>query len=50
MTTRLPGVTPEQEALLRNLLARCLPGREVWAFGSRVKGTSRPASISIWRS
>lgn len=44
MTTRLPGVTPEQEALLRNLLVRCLPGREVWAFGSRVKGTSRPAS------
>ena len=26
------------------LLQRCLPDTEVWAYGSRVKGTARPAS------
>lgn len=30
--------------LLRGLLNRYLPGVTVWAFGSRIKGTSRPDS------
>ncbi len=31
-------------AMVRDILAQHLPGREVWAFGSRVKGTAKPHS------
>jgi predicted nucleotidyltransferase len=31
-------------ACLRSLLVRRLPGREVWAFGSRVNGRAKPHS------
>lgn len=34
-------LTPAQLALVRDLLARHLPGREVRAFGSRVTGRNR---------
>jgi predicted nucleotidyltransferase len=30
--------------LLLSLIARHLPGTAVWAFGSRITGTSRPSS------
>lgn len=29
---------------VRHILEKCLPGYEVWAFGSRVKGTAKPYS------
>ncbi len=31
-------------ALIRELLNRHLPGVEVWAYGSRIKGTAKPWS------
>jgi predicted nucleotidyltransferase len=34
-------MTPEQQALLLQLLHRFIPGVAVWAYGSRVKGTAR---------
>lgn len=34
-------VPPEDLATVQAILARLVPGREVWAFGSRVKGTAR---------
>ena len=34
-------ITPEQRKEILSLLSRYLPGVEVWAFGSRVKWTSR---------
>jgi predicted nucleotidyltransferase len=37
-------ITPSQEKELRALLRRYLPGVAAWAYGSRVKGTARPAS------
>ncbi len=37
-------ITAEQKTILENLLQTFLPGTTVWAFGSRVKFTSRPAS------
>ncbi len=37
-------ITPSQERELRSLLRRHVPGVTVWAYGSRVKGTARPAS------
>jgi len=37
-------ITPSQMKTLRALLRRHLPGVAAWAYGSRVKGTSRPAS------
>jgi predicted nucleotidyltransferase len=45
MATRsIVDITPAQERILSDLLARHLPGVTVWAYGSRVKGTARPAS------
>jgi len=38
------NITPLQHQLLGDLLNRFLPGTQIWAFGSRVKGTSRPDS------
>jgi len=35
---------PGEWEIVRDLLRRHVPGREVWAFGSRVKGTARPYS------
>ena len=35
---------PHEWEIVRDLLARHLPNREVWAFGSRVKGTAKPYS------
>lgn len=37
-------ITAEQKTILENLLQTFLHGTTVWAFGSRVKFTSRPAS------
>ncbi len=37
-------ITSEQTQTLDDLLDRYLPGVRVWAYGSRVKGTSRPDS------
>jgi type I restriction enzyme, S subunit len=37
-------ITPEQRRTILTLLKRYLPGVQVWAFGSRVKWTSRPES------
>jgi predicted nucleotidyltransferase len=37
----LIDLTPEQLTLLRGLLREHLPGVEVWAYGSRVKGNAR---------
>jgi predicted nucleotidyltransferase len=37
-------ITAEQWRIVRAILHRHLPGRAVWAFGSRVKGSARPYS------
>ena len=37
-------ITREQRETVRSLLERHLPNTEAWAYGSRVKWTSRPAS------
>ena len=37
-------VTPEQQEKLRSLLSSHLPNTEVWAYGSRIRWTSRPES------
>ena len=37
-------LTPEQRDIVLQLLARHLPNTEAWAYGSRVKWTSRPQS------
>ncbi|GFO66124.1 nucleotidyltransferase domain-containing protein [Geomonas paludis] len=37
-------ITPEQQKSILSLLSSFIPGTAVWAYGSRVKGTSRPAS------
>lgn len=47
MTAEKPrtlDLTPEQLKKLRELLTRHLPNTEVWAYGSRVKGTAKPWS------
>ena len=41
---RTLDLTPEQLKKLRELLTRHLPNTEVWAYGSRVKGTAKPWS------
>jgi len=38
------NITSVQHHLLRDLLNKFLPNVQVWAFGSRVKGHSRPDS------
>jgi type I restriction enzyme S subunit len=35
---------PGEWEIVRDLLRRHVPNREVWAFGSRVKGTAKPYS------
>ena len=35
---------PGECEIVCEILARRLPGREVWAFGSRAKGTAKPYS------
>jgi predicted nucleotidyltransferase len=35
---------PNQLAIVQEILAKYLPNKEVWAFGSRVKGTAKPLS------
>ena len=35
---------PDHLATVREILRHHAPGREVWAFGSRVRGTARAAS------
>lgn len=37
-------VEPRHWAIVQAILKQHLPGREVWAFGSRVKGTAKPHS------
>ena len=36
------SIEPHHLALVRQILARLLPGREVWAFGSRAGGGAHP--------
>jgi len=35
---------PNEWEIVRDILERHVPDREVWAFGSRVKGTAKPYS------
>ena len=37
-------VLPADAAAVKAILARLVPDREVWAYGSRVTGKARPAS------
>lgn len=37
-------LSPEQLAIVRSILARVIPDREVWVFGSRVQGRAKPFS------
>ncbi len=37
-------LTKQQVELVRSILAENLPGIRVWAFGSRVRGNSKPFS------
>jgi type I restriction enzyme S subunit len=37
-------VTPEEEEIILSLLTKHIPGREVWAIGSRVTGKCVPGS------
>ncbi len=38
------AMTSDQRETLVSLLSRHLPDTEAWAYGSRAKGTARPAS------
>ena len=42
----MTGLTlrPEELRIVRDILNQHLPGREVWAFGSRVTGAAKPYS------
>lgn len=42
--SRTLDLAPEQLKQVRELLTRYLPNTEVWAYGSRVKGTAKPWS------
>jgi type I restriction enzyme S subunit len=37
-------ISPEQWEIVRDVLQKHIPQHEVWAFGSRAKGTSKPYS------
>jgi type I restriction enzyme S subunit len=37
-------VRPQEWGLIEGILDRIVPGRTVWAFGSRVHGTAKPFS------
>jgi predicted nucleotidyltransferase len=41
MTIPPIDVSPEELRIVRDILRRHVPDREVWAFGSRVQGTAR---------
>jgi len=43
-TTPTLELTPEQQSNVRELLKHYLPGTEVWAYGSRAKGSPKPWS------
>jgi type I restriction enzyme S subunit len=38
------AMRPEELAIVRAILARHVPGVEVWAFGSRARGIAKPYS------
>ena len=38
------GLAPQDVTAILAFLQRYVPGAEVWAFGSRVRGTARPFS------
>lgn len=38
------GVSAEHKQLMREIFQRCVPGVEVWIFGSRVCGPVKPSS------
>ncbi|MDO4693875.1 MAG: nucleotidyltransferase domain-containing protein [Eikenella sp.] len=42
--TQALALSPEQLALVRQILQRHVPQYAVWAFGSRSKGTAKPYS------
>ena len=37
-------LSPHDRQELQRILKACIPGFEVWAFGSRAKGTAKPYS------
>nr|WP_294545487.1 nucleotidyltransferase domain-containing protein [uncultured Rhodopila sp.] len=37
-------IRPDLWLIVRDILRKRVPGHEVWAFGSRVKGTTKPYS------
>jgi predicted nucleotidyltransferase len=41
MTTPPIDVSPEEWRIIRDILYKHVPDREVWAFGSRTRGTAR---------
>jgi predicted nucleotidyltransferase len=41
MTIPPIDVSPEELRIVRDILCKHVPEREVWAFGSRVRGTAR---------
>lgn len=38
------AVSPAECAIILNILEQLVPGREVWAFGSRARGAAKPHS------
>jgi len=47
VTSRAPkrlDVRPEEWAIVSQILRSVIPGREVWAFGSRATGAAKPYS------
>ena len=42
--TILPGLAPEQQKIVLDLLQLHLPGIVVWAYGSRMRGTANAKS------
>lgn len=38
------AIRPEEWRIVRTILQKHLPGYEVWAFGSRARGTPKPFS------
>ena len=45
-TATVPAIDirPEQWVIVRSILDHHVPGREVWAFGSRARGKAKPYS------
>jgi type I restriction enzyme S subunit len=44
MNTPALGLSPSVWEIVRAILQRHVPGREVWLFGSRATGTAKPFS------